>query len=90
MYLHYDVAPAFLNGQRFPIDRPVASEKEADAFVQHARKQIEAGQKKSYFGFALLDINKKEILKRYLSAINHTRISEPTVTARKEHNGKRR
>jgi hypothetical protein len=39
MYLHYDVAPAFLNGQRFPIDRPVASEKEADAFVQHARKQ---------------------------------------------------
>ncbi|PWV44647.1 hypothetical protein [Chitinophaga sp. S165] len=60
MYLHYDLAPHFLNGQRFSIDRPVASEKEADAFVQHARRQMVKGEKKSYFGFKLLDMEKKE------------------------------
>ncbi|ACU60639.1 hypothetical protein [Chitinophaga pinensis] len=75
MYLHYDVAPHFLNGQRFPIDRPVANEKEADAFVQHARRQVENGSQKSYFGFKLLDINKKEILKQYSSITRRVAIS---------------
>lgn len=68
MYLQYNLKPHFLN-ESFTIQRPVGSIQESDDFVKHAQRT--QGKGKTYSGFQLLDMSKRNIVKVYRKPGEH-------------------